>query len=121
MSVAELYELYFLALEAVDIKLEFLISISFAVVVAAFLGSDRLSRSLYVVIGVVYSVIYATLVIRMSLALDQALMFHSRLIESGEQLRSVGVLLPLASLGGLLVYGSTIGFLIYRCRKEADE
>ena len=54
MSIGELYELFYIILEAADRVFEFWLSASFAIVVATFIAADRLSKRMYQVITLAY-------------------------------------------------------------------
>ena len=118
MSPAELYELMYASQEAMDRLLQLIITISFAVVVTIFFGASRLNGILVSISGAIYSVIYITLAARMFLAFEKTLEFRNRLIEKGESFAEVAWLPYLASVGGVLVYVGTIGFLYYWYKHE---
>jgi hypothetical protein len=54
MSTGELYELFYMILEAADRVFEFWLSASFAIVVATFIGADHLSKRMYQIITLAY-------------------------------------------------------------------
>jgi len=60
-SAAELVEIFYLARSSMDAQFQFWVSITFAVIVAAFVAGKRLSRTLRVVISVLYLLATANL------------------------------------------------------------
>ena len=117
MSPAELYEFYFMAQEAIDRTLQFLISISFAVVIAVFLASNRVGGFLYWIIGIVFSLVYLILALRMNVAIEKVIEFQNKLEALGEVFPQYSWLAPISGITGILIYLSTIGFLVYWYRK----
>ena len=117
MSPAELYEVYYLGQESIDRLLQFLITISFAVVIAAFLASNRLNGFFYLVIGFIFSMVYIVLAFRMNVAIEKTIEIQDRLKESGEQFIEYPWLGAASGVTGILIYLSTIGFLLYWYRK----
>ncbi|MEM7099017.1 MAG: hypothetical protein AAF541_12220 [Pseudomonadota bacterium] len=121
MSIAELYEVYFAAQDVANQLLQFLITISFAVVIVTYAASNRLTGILYLIIGAVYSITYAMLVIRMSVHFGKAYETQNRLIELGENFADLDEFLTaLGILSAALIYLSAIGFLVYGYTKRAD-
>ena len=118
MSPAELYEIYFMAQEAIDRLLQFLISISFAVVIAVFLASNKVNGFLYCVIGLIFSLVYIILGLRMNVAIEKVIEFQGRLQALGETFPQYPLLAPTSGVTGILIYLSTIGFLVYWYRKN---
>ena len=53
-SAAELVEIYYLARSSMDAQFQFWVSITFAVIVAAFVARSRLSRTLRILISLLY-------------------------------------------------------------------
>ena len=84
MSVAELYELFYTVLEAVDRILEFWISASFAIVVAVFLGAERLNKTMYILVAVAYTLITANMIVRTRINAIKFEEIRTQLIEYGE-------------------------------------
>jgi hypothetical protein len=114
MSPAELYEVYYSSQEIVNQLLQFQITISFAVVVAAHLASDRLTGFLYCVIAALYTTTLSVLTVRMHIHVEKAKEVLNRLVEHGEYFVDFSTFLPIAAtLSGVLIFTSTIGFLIY--------
>ena len=117
MSPAELYETYFMAQEAIDRLLQFLISISFAVVIATFLAANRVSGFLYFVIGTIFTFVYVILALRMNVAIEKAIELQDQLEMLGEIFPQYPWLASVSGITGIIIYISTIGFLIYWFRK----
>ena len=117
MSPAELYEAYYMGQEAIDRLLQFLITISFAVVIAAFLASNRLNGFFYVVIGVIFTMVYIVLGFRMNAAIEKSIELQDRLQASGETFLDYPWLGAASGVTGILIYLSTISFLVYWYRK----
>lgn len=120
MNPAELYEVFYAATGIVNELLEFTISISFAVVVTAYLASARLNGFLYIAMGAVYTATTTVLTVRMGIQIDKLREIKQRLAEHNERFTDFESFLPIAtSLSGVLIYTSTIGFLIYAYVKLA--
>ena len=81
MSPAELYEIYYVAQESIDRLLQFLISISFAVVIASYLASNRLPGFFFAVMGLIFTLVYVVLALRMNVAIEKVIEFQARLVE----------------------------------------
>ncbi len=113
MSPAELYELYYMAQDAMDRLLQFMITISFAVVIAAYLGSDKLNGFLYSVVGVLFTLVFVILGFRMNTAIEKAIEFQARLAAHGEVFEDYSWLPPVSGVTGILLYFCTIGFLLF--------
>ena len=113
MSLAELYEIYYLAQESIDRLLQFLITISFAVVVAAFMGEQRLTRFFYAVMGLVYSLVFVVLAFRMNTAIEKVIEIQRRLTEVGEVFVEYPWIAPVSGVTGILIYAATLGFLAF--------
>ena len=110
--------MYYLAQEAIDRLLQFLISISFAVVIAAFLATNRLNGFLYAVMGVVFSLVYLVLAVRMNVAIEKVIEFQNRLKAYGEVFPEYSWLAPTSGVTGILIYLATVGFLVYSYRRN---
>ena len=119
MNPAELYEVYYMAQESIDRLLQFLISISFAVVVAAFLAANRVNGFFYFIIGLVFSLVYLVLAMRMNVAIEKVIEFQTKLNAMGEVFPEYPWLAPVSGVTGILIYLSTIGFLLYWYTKSA--
>ena len=109
----ELYEMYHMAQEAIDRLLQFQISISFAVIIAVFLGSDRLNGWFYLVIGIAFSLVYLILALRMNTAIEKVVEFEDKLKNLGEVFPDYPWLVQISGLTEVLIYASVIGFLYY--------
>ena len=117
MSPAELYETYYMTQEAIDRLLQFQISISFAVVIAVFLASNRLNGFFYLVIGLTFSLVYIILALRMNTAIEKTIEFEEKLKELGEIFPEYPWLVQISVLTVVLIYTSVVGFLYYWYRK----
>ena len=117
MNLAELYEVYYMAQEAVDRLLQFQISISFAVVIAAFLASNRLNGFFYLIIGVSFSLVYLILAFRMDAAIKKLIEFEDMLKEFGEIFPEYPLLVQVSVLTEFLIYASVTSFLYYWYRR----
>ena len=118
MSPAELYEIYYMAQESIDCLLQFLISISFAVVIASYLASNRLPGFFFAVMGLIFTLVYVVLALRMNVAIEKVIEFQARLVEMGESFPVYPWLAPVSGITGVLIYFSSISFLIYWARKR---
>ena len=85
-SPAELAELFFVRESAIDAQFQFWISITFAVIVANFVGGKRLSSRSRVVIALLYTLAVVVLVSRWYYVAIDATQFR-------EQLEAMGVVL----------------------------
>lgn len=85
-SPAELAELFFIRESAIDAQFQFWISITFAVIVANFAASKRLSSRARVVIALLYTLAVVVLVSRMYYVAIQLIQFR-------EQLEAIGVVI----------------------------
>ena len=84
MSVADLYETFFVALAHMDRIFEFWMTASFGAVVAAHFMSGRVSDRLSAVLAFLYSLFSLNLLVRYLLAGAKMREMRSRLIEAGE-------------------------------------
>ena len=109
-SPAELAELFFIRESAIDDQFQFWISITFAVIVANFVGSKRLSPRARVVIALLYTLAVVVLVSRMYYVAIQLIQFR-------EQLEAIGVVInfPIVTVysRGVLVALGTSASIVF--------
>jgi hypothetical protein len=114
-SPAELAELFFVRESAIDAQFQFWISITFAVIVANFVGSKRLSARSRVVIALLYTLAVVVLVSRWYYVAIDAIQFR-------EQLEALGVVInfPVLTVYSRIVLvalgmSASIVFLLSNC------
>ena len=121
MSPSELYEVFYMSQESIDRLLQFMISISFAVVIGAYLASNRINGFFYFIIGVMFSLVFLILSMRMNVAIEKAIEFQGKLTALGEVFPVYPWLAPVSGVTGILLYLSTIAFLFYWYRKGKSD
>jgi hypothetical protein len=82
-SAAELTELWLMSQSEINAQFEFWLTVSFAVIVASFIGRKRLNRNLRFVVALLYSLAVIVFVSRWYYAVGEAQMFRAALLESG--------------------------------------
>lgn len=118
MGPAELYEVLYAAQSTVNQLMEFMIVISFAVIVASYLASDRISLPLYLLMGSLYTLTYLVLVLRMYVHIQISLDMSDRLTKLGEVLPEVTWAGLFGSFWIVATYVGTLVFLAYWYRKR---
>jgi hypothetical protein len=81
MSIGELYELFYIVLEAGDRVFQFWLSASFAVVVATFFAAERLSKRMYQLITVAYVLVSFNMAYRYVINVVRLVEIRADLIE----------------------------------------
>lgn len=123
LSQAEIYQILFSALSTVDSILQIWLTITFAVLVAAFLAGKRINHFMYVLIAALYGLASIVLITRFISA--AALMFHfqSLLVMSGYKPWPVPSLIGeiIGAGTAFLFLGGTIGtiWFAHSTRKAA--
>ncbi|MGR8946682.1 MAG: hypothetical protein ACU84Q_01455 [Gammaproteobacteria bacterium] len=118
MSVPELYQTFYAILETVDRILEFWISASFAIVVAIFLGAERLNKTMFFLISIAYSLVTANMFVRTWINASKFVEIRTLLIDKGEIFdASLSTLAWLLQLG-VMTFGTfgTLFFVWYMYR-----
>ena len=115
MTPAELYEIYYLTLGAMDRFFEFWMTASFSVVVAAYFIHKSIDRRILMLIGVVYLLFSVSLAIRYSIATAKFVDVRDQLILQGESLSAAmsyaaGASIVLTFIVGFL---GTLGYLYH--------
>ena len=84
IDTGTLYQASYAALEATDRAIEFWLSASFAIVVATFLASDRLNRTMYIFITVGYLLASGNMLARYWIHASRYMQWRDMLISLGE-------------------------------------
>lgn len=82
-SPAELAELFHLRESVIDTQFQFWITITFATIVASFVGAKRLNRRLRASVALLYAIATVVMTSRWYYAATEAILFRDRLIEFG--------------------------------------
>ena len=120
MTVPELYTVYYLAIEAVDRASESWVSVSFALVVASYIGSQHLTRTIKVLVTMLYGAFCLhTMVTIGAVHSPRILEMRSLLIESGETFNTTtSIASGYISIGYFLLGVSGTLYFVWRQRKS---
>jgi len=125
LSQAEIYQILFSALSTVDSILQIWLTITFAVLVAAFLAGKHVNQSIYSLISALYGLASIVLTTRFVSAALLMFNFQHLLIASGYKPwpvpTPIGVIIGAGT--ALMMFGGTIGtiWFLRSTRKEAED
>ena len=118
MSDSELHELIFLALAQTDMSFQFWLTITFAVIVVAFLASHHLSGTLVSIISVLYLLTTTILISRIRLSAQMYRQYIDAIEEFQFPREVVSVAAYLRPVVLVLGTVSALAFLFYRYQKS---
>lgn len=111
LSQAEIYQILFSALSTVDSILQIWLTITFAVLVAAFLAGKHINQFMYILISSLYGLASIVLITRFVSAAVLMFHFQNLLVMSGYKPwpvpNLIGVIIAVGTF--LLFFGGTIG------------
>jgi hypothetical protein len=118
MTIAELYEIYYIVLATMDQIYEFWLTASFAVVIASYFAAKHLTRALYIVLALAYSLFSIWLAVRMWAASSKLEDIRARLLKLGETFADISLpfIVLLVSLY-VLGFAGTLLFLRHSYNK----
>ena len=105
-TLAELTEFYFLGQSAMDTQFYFWVTVTFAAVVAGFVGGDKLAFGLRILISVLYLLAAAVLVVRFVTAATAIDEIRSYLEEAGALITEPRNSFLILLRGTLLIFGT---------------
>ena len=109
-TFAELTEFYFLGQAAMDTQFYFWVTVTFAAVVAGFVGGDKLAFRLRILVSVLYLLAAAVLVVRFVTAASTIDEIRSFLEEAGALITEPRNSFLILLRGTLLIFGSAAAF-----------
>jgi len=112
VTIAELYELLYIVLEAADRVFQFWMSASFAIVIAAFLAADRLSKRMYQLITFAYLLVSLNMFLRYAVNANRFAAIRTELVERGEWYDVPTSLAAGVTQGAVFIIG-TVGTLYF--------
>ena len=109
-TLAELTEFYFLGQAAMDTQFYFWVTVTFAAVVAGFVGGDKLTFGLRVLISVLYLLAAAVLVVRFVTAASVIDEIRAFLDEAGALINEPRNSFLILLRATLLIFGTAAAF-----------
>ena len=123
MTAAELHALMFTAIQIQDSVFQFWLSASFAVIVATYIGRERISRRVFVLIGVLYLGASALFVARFINAATQLLYYRDVLLTNQMPdwgtAETSGFFLAAATLA--LISVGTVSVIVFMWKQAPNE